>query len=162
VRAGEWERWREVRLAALRDSPEAFGSTYEQELDHPDDLWIERTAAGATSGERAFFIAEEGAHWIACAGGYRPEPDGVPAVISMWVAPEARGAGIARRLLDAVRDWAVETGAEALTLHVVSTQAPARALYEAYGFRYTGRREPGRRDASQVLLEMESKVSTSP
>lgn len=98
---------------------------------------------------------------MACAGGFREEPGGVPAVISMWVAPVTRRGGLARRLLDAVRDWAAATGADSLTLHVVSTQAPARALYESCGFRYTGRSEPRRWDSSQVLLEMESKVSTT-
>lgn len=159
LRAAEWARWRDIRLAALRESPEAFGSVFEEESALPDARWQERAAAAAAGDERALFIAEQGGDWVGCAGGFRDSAGATPALISMWVAPRARRHGLARLLVEAVRDWAAETGAGALTLHVVSTQQPARAAYEGFGFAYTGRSEPGRRDSSQVLLEMELKIS---
>ena len=162
VRAGEWARWRDVRLRALRESPEAFGSTYEQEAALPAERWRERTAAGAAGEERALFVAEVGGDWVGCAGCFVESPGAPPAVISMWVAPEARRRGAGRMLLDAVRGWAAEGGATSVRLHVVSTQQPARSLYESCGFTYTGRSEPGRRDSSQLLLEMEVEVSRIP
>jgi GNAT superfamily N-acetyltransferase len=154
VRSGDWERWRAIRLAALRDSPEAFGSTYEQELGYPAELWQERVEVGATSAERALFIAGHAGRDVGCAGGFRDQPGAAPSLISMWVDPRARRLGAARALLHAVRGWAKGTGASELRLHVVSTQRPARSLYESCGFGYTGRSEAGRRDPSQVLLEM--------
>lgn len=154
VGAEQWRQWRDVRLRARREAPEAFGSTYEQELELPPARWQERAAAGAAGDQRALFIAFDGSAAAGCAGGVR-EPGGIAAVISMWVAPEARRRGAAKALLDAVREWAAAAGDPLLRLHVVSTQLPARALYESYGFRYTGRSEAGRRDPAQVLLEME-------
>ncbi|MCH5677184.1 GNAT family N-acetyltransferase [Streptomyces gilvus] len=50
------------------------------------------------------------------------------------VAEEARGAGVARALLRAVREEARRQGARRLTLRVLGHNAPARRLYEAEGF----------------------------
>ncbi|MFI8228068.1 GNAT family N-acetyltransferase [Streptomyces sp. NPDC085900] len=50
------------------------------------------------------------------------------------VAEEARGAGVGRALLRAVREEARRQGARRLTLRVLGHNAPARRLYETEGF----------------------------
>lgn len=55
------------------------------------------------------------------------------------VAPGHRRRGIARRLLDAARTFARESGAAQLSLRVRDGNAPAHTLYLSYGFRETGR-----------------------
>ncbi|MEU9393540.1 GNAT family N-acetyltransferase [Streptomyces sp. NPDC048324] len=50
------------------------------------------------------------------------------------VAEEARGGGVGRALLRAVREEARRQGARRLTLRVLGHNAPARRLYEAEGF----------------------------
>ncbi|MEE8167030.1 MAG: GNAT family N-acetyltransferase, partial [Myxococcota bacterium] len=55
-------------------------------------------------------------------------------LISMWVAPEARGAGVGEALIDAVVDWARSTGTARLLLDVGDDNGPARALYTRKGF----------------------------
>ncbi|MEU6251899.1 GNAT family N-acetyltransferase [Streptomyces sp. NPDC047043] len=50
------------------------------------------------------------------------------------VAEKARGAGVGRALLRAVREEARRQGARRLTLRVLGHNAPARGLYEAEGF----------------------------
>ena len=50
------------------------------------------------------------------------------------VAEEARGAGVGRALLRAVRDEARRRGARRLTLRVLGHNTPARKLYESEGF----------------------------
>ncbi|MEV4329037.1 GNAT family N-acetyltransferase [Streptomyces sp. NPDC049597] len=54
------------------------------------------------------------------------------------VAERARGRGIGRALLRAAGDEARRQGAVRLTLRVLGHNAPARALYEAEGFRVEG------------------------
>ncbi len=56
------------------------------------------------------------------------------------VAPEWRGRGISRRLLDAVVRRARERGVRELFLEVRVSNNTARQLYQSYGFREVGRR----------------------
>ncbi len=45
IGADEWSAFREVRLAALAESPAAFGSTLEREIAFDDDVWQERVTS---------------------------------------------------------------------------------------------------------------------
>jgi ribosomal protein S18 acetylase RimI-like enzyme len=75
------------------------------------------------------------------AGGFVPEADTVQ-LWGMWVAPEARGRGTGRALVEAVVAWARERGAAAVRLDVTDTERarPAAALYRSLGFAPTGER----------------------
>lgn len=57
-----------------------------------------------------------------------------PELRLLAVAPEARGAGVARRLMDACVARTRAMGADALGLHTSSSMTAARALYAAMGF----------------------------
>jgi ribosomal protein S18 acetylase RimI-like enzyme len=63
-------------------------------------------------------------------------------VWGMWVAPEARGRGIGRRLINAAIEFAADGGAERLTLWVVDDNEAARAVYASAGFRKTDTTQP--------------------
>ena len=53
----------------------------------------------------------------------------------MWVAPDARGLGIAQRLLEALERHAVQGGLDTLQLDTNRTLKEARALYVRNGYR---------------------------
>ena len=55
-------------------------------------------------------------------------------VFSMLTAPEQRGRGRARQILDQLATWALERGDRALYLQVLGTNMPARRLYGRCGF----------------------------
>ena len=140
LRASEHTQWRELRLRALHESPHAFGSRYEDQVAWPLTKWQERAAALAAGDTQIMYVAEadgDDGHLVGCAGAH-VEPDGVPMVISMWIAPESRRNGIARLLLDALSDWSQRRGARRLILSVVRGNQPATRAYAAYGFRTTG------------------------
>jgi len=75
-------------------------------------------------------------------------------VYAMWVAPDARGAGVGRALLDAVAGWARDRGCDHLVLSVTDSNEIARRVYEAYGFVDTGERRALREgsDAQTLIL----------
>ena len=52
----------------------------------------------------------------------------------LFVAPDARRAGVARALMKRARQLAVETGAKGLILETEAHNAPAKRLYEALGW----------------------------
>ena len=54
----EWPLYRALRLRALADAPEAFGSTLAEEEARPDADWAWRLKLGATSGRDRPLVAE--------------------------------------------------------------------------------------------------------
>jgi len=76
------------------------------------------------------------------------------------IRPELRGSGLGRELLEAVVALARSGGADQLFLEVRASNAPARALYHARGFREIGVRKNyyahPREDARVLVLDLSS------
>jgi ribosomal protein S18 acetylase RimI-like enzyme len=147
----DWATVRDVRLAALADAPDAFASTLAGEAGQPEAEWRARIGAlpwflGFRDGEPAGLIA---------ALPPQPGPDQDPAwhLVSMWVSPDARGAGLADLLVGAVTEHVRQAGAARLTLWVTVGNDRARAFYRRMGFTPTGRRQlyprPGAADLDE-------------
>jgi ribosomal protein S18 acetylase RimI-like enzyme len=60
--------------------------------------------------------------------------DNTVELISMWVAPFARGHGVSDALIQAVVSWAKEQRADRVVLAVRDDNAHAIALYVRHGF----------------------------
>jgi GNAT superfamily N-acetyltransferase len=56
-------------------------------------------------------------------------------VDDVFVEPEYRNRGMGRALLQSVRDWAQERGADGISLQVAAANARGRKFYEDLGFR---------------------------
>jgi len=152
IAANEVDLARDIRLRALRDAPLAFGSTYGREVAFERAEWERRVAENA-AGERSVAFIVEPRDGLAV-GALDAEDPSVAHLYAMWVAPEARGAGAARALVEAVVEWAIQRGARLITTTVAEGNAAASALYERAGFTDTGRREAlGHSDGVVVVLE---------
>jgi len=55
-------------------------------------------------------------------------------LISLWVAPAARGAGVGDALVEAVLHWSGAVGLGRVTLRVREDNTHALALYRRHGF----------------------------
>lgn len=140
VRADEWQRWREFRLAMLAEAPYAFGMTLAEARARSDEDWRARVHGFATAGDTTYYVAEEDGEWLAGAGGY--VEDGVPNVIGVWTRPDARGRGCADACVRAVVEWARTTGAAEVRLWATDTNGAARRVYDRLGFVPTGTTQP--------------------
>lgn len=123
----DWERFREVRLEALAEAPEAFGSRHADWVEAPAERWRSRLTQVPLT-----LVAQEGSEVLGVVSGNPTGEDWVE-LISMWVAPQARGLRVARQLIDAVVDWAAEQG-RSTYLMVRSDNVRARRTYERAGF----------------------------
>lgn len=144
---------REVRLQALSNEPDAFGSTHEREVARTSADWQGWMAPGVA------FILEESAIARGMVAGVRDESE--PAVVhlmAMWVHPNIRGSGGADELVAAVIAWTRSVGAKLVRLKVIQGNDRARGFYERMGFRTTGREEIRLRDG-RIEVEMERRVT---
>ncbi len=145
IRSGEGAALRAIRLASLLDEPSAFSSTHAEEAAESDQFWAERAEGAAAGDVSAYFFAEtEGGELVGMVGAYRPSPTEPThrEIVSMWTAPEARGQGLGRRLVDEAVAWAQSTDAETIGLWVTEGNDAAVRLYERCGFARTGDFEP--------------------
>ncbi len=126
--------FRAIRLAALQDTPEAFGSTFESELPRPLSVIAERLTSSTVFG------AYLGGRVVGMAGYWREEGSksqhkGV--IWGMYVAPDARRLGIGAALLEAIMESAAPV-IEQVRLAVIEENAGAISLYQKHGFEIYG------------------------
>lgn len=139
IRPDEGPALRTARLAALADSPAAFGSSHAVEAGRPDSHWSDRAELGAAADRTTtYFAVAAGGSIVGLVTGFRADPASSVELVSMWVAPAHRGGGVAHRLVDAVVGWAGDIGATAVELWVVRGNEAAVRLYERAGFAPTG------------------------
>jgi GNAT superfamily N-acetyltransferase len=150
----DWSTVRKIRLAALRDTPDWFWATYEEEVEKPESWWREFIEAGA------WFLACDHDRPLGIAA-VLPAPgleETARQLISMWVSPEARRQGVGANLIDAIKGWSRETGVRELQLQVTESNQDARRVYERHGFQATGRTEPLPRKPWLLEHEMRLKL----
>ncbi|MCX4824108.1 GNAT family N-acetyltransferase [Streptomyces sp. NBC_01142] len=175
VRAEEWAKAREIRLAALRDpaAPLAFLETYEQAVEKPDPFWQDRTSAAAEGVVSRQFIAESpdapDGQWVGTLTVLVERPAGEVRfgeaakmdqthVVGVFVRPEARGAGVAEGLFEAALEWswALEgPRIQRVRLYVHERNARAAAFYRRIGFLPSGDAVPMPGDPTAWEREME-------
>ena len=131
-----WGTLRELRLAALRDAPDVFWATWEDEARFTRREWV-RFARDVV-----WFVAvrDEPLGLVGCLR--RPEVPDEAEVIGMWVRAAERGTGIADLLLEALHGWAEADGVRCLGLWVVVGNERARRFYDRHRYRSTGELAP--------------------
>lgn len=175
IRADEWERAREIRLAALQDpiAHLAFLDTYEDAVRRPDSHWQERAegASGSGGGSVRQFVAEgPDGSWAGTITLLVEHPSdevrfGEAAkveqthIVAVYVRPEARGSGVIDALFRAGVEWSwtlSEPPVARVRLYVHEENARAAAFYRRFGFVATGERVqvPGSETAQELEYEL--------
>lgn len=129
--------WRSLRLRGLREHPEAFTSSHEEDAQQP----VEASAARLAARSNSFWGAFERGELVGIVGlerETRAKNRHKARVVGMYVAPEMAGRGLGRALLDALVAQARGEGLGSLVLTVTEGNAAAQHLYEAAGFRSFG------------------------
>jgi RimJ/RimL family protein N-acetyltransferase len=149
----EWSILRDMRLAALRESPGSFLSSYSEESTYEEREW----RAEFERGEWTIEVRNEKA--VALVGVTREQdtPADECYLEYVWVRPGFRHRGIATDLIKNVLRRLLNRGFVTIWLWILDGNEPARRLYEKCGFTSTGRtqrprRSPSRREELMKLI----------
>ena len=149
ARIGDEAVLRDLRLRAMLDAPDAFGSTYERETARTIADWQKWLAPGVT------FILETGNGPEGIVAGARDAADpNVVHLMAMWLDTALRGSGGADALVNSVVSWAASEGARTIRLEVMRSNGRARRFYERIGFQADGcEAVPERVGLSKIRME---------
>lgn len=123
----DWRDWRAVRLQALRDDPEFFGTRL-SDVDDRESAWRARIEAA----DACFLAVLDGSTCGMVAAD--PTPEGLR-LQAMFVTGQAREHGVGQALIDSVVKHA---GDRPLHLCVVEDNPQASSVYERAGFLHDG------------------------
>lgn len=145
-----------LRLSALLDTPEAFESSHEEELGRP---LAEVARRFEQKPGHAVFGAFDADDLVGMVGVAREAPLKKQHKVFIWgmyVAPAARGHGVARQLVLASLALARATpGIAKVTLNVDAANVAAIALYESLGFVVYGREADAMRIGDDVRNDLQ-------
>lgn len=134
----EWQVYRDVRLTALREAPDAFAASVSKEEKYDDELWQARVKRSRR------LVAEDGDQVVGVVSvGSKPGNDEkVSELFGLWVNPELRGQGVAWKLVDAGVRQAREDSYDFVLYWVGTDNGRAVAFASSFGFRPTDGRRP--------------------
>ena len=142
-----------IRPGRREDAAEAARLWMRSAEEHTDHDRVYETAPGAEKTMRRFladvansgysflFVAAAGDRTVGFISGElrQGSPTFLPrtwaSVDDVFVEPAYRNRGMGRALLQSVRDWAHERGADGISLQVAAANARGRKFYEDLGFR---------------------------
>ncbi|RFU36047.1 hypothetical protein B7463_g358, partial [Scytalidium lignicola] len=172
------EKIKTFRLVSLQVSPEAFSSTYAREIAFTDDIWVQRLSNPLAT----TFIARESGEIVSTSTILGPLDDDLDKLLlagnpwtaiadgltcagpvlyfrinGMFTHPEARGQGIASRLIKQALAFAEARAASlgkefAVSIAVKAANTAAKALYEKCGFTTVQEEIHSAADPNAILL----------
>jgi GNAT superfamily N-acetyltransferase len=126
--------FRDLRLRALREHPEAFATSEQEELRLGQAAVAGRLQSGDDQVTFGAFVGERLVGVAALVRPTRAKLRHRATLAGMYVVPEMRGRGCGRALLERAIDAAVAWGASDIALAVTVGNDAARALYARAGF----------------------------
>ena len=132
--------YREVRLSCLKNAPEYFGSTYEEEILNPKFMF--ETYIEIESPDHVMFGAFDEERLIGITGFNRMARQRAShrgELVQVYVDPNYRGQNTGEKLLRRALEYAFALeGLEQVQLSVIARNKTAITLYEKLGFKTFG------------------------
>ncbi|MCD5003187.1 GNAT family N-acetyltransferase [Enterococcus saccharolyticus] len=144
----------QLRLQALKDTPEAFASNYQREKNFPKEVFIERLQATDTQFTIGGFDNERLVAVAAFIRNNYPRTNHKGLIVAVYCDPDFRGTTIATDVLVKLITEAQQLeNLAVLNLSVISTNVRARKFYQKLGFKKYGTEPKALFDGEKYLDE---------
>ncbi len=154
---GDWEKYRDLRLEALKEEPLSYLATFDEKKNDPPEKWQE-----SLSGKGILLFAKTDDRLIGMVGAFRETNPRLAHIATVWgvyVNKNYRGQGIGKQLLETIlKEVATLPGIEKIKITVNADKIVPYNLYKSVGFREVGREEKevkiGDQYFDEILFEM--------
>ena len=130
-----WQDYRAFRLESLKKAPLAFGSSWEEEINLPEEAWKRHI--------KNTYFALDGNKIVGTLVWVRDtmvKTKHITNIYGVYVAEEYRGRGVGKKLMDTALARTQESdGIIKVKLAVNPVQKAALKLYKSYGFKIAGK-----------------------
>lgn len=149
--------FRDLRLQALKEAPEAFEQRYEVENEKPMTYWQELVDALTSPSKHIMLMAYFAETCAGVVYGFN-KGSGNGSFGGMWVAKTHRKQGVGIRLVEEIFEWAKSR--EISTLHIWNMEGnlAAQNLYEKAGFQPTGVRKDLETQPSKRIVQYKKEL----
>lgn len=141
----DWQKYRDLRLEALKDSPTAFASSYQDELPTPDEKWKERLQNALDEKTDFMLFAKSGEKLVGMAGAFRNQKIKVrhiATIYGVYVNPQFRSQGLGTKLLESlISKLKKHPQIVKIKISAVTKNSGALKLYQKLGFSVVGKYE---------------------
>lgn len=136
----EWENYKNLRLRALKEDPQAFGASFEENSKYSEDEWKRRLNNALEAKTNWLLFAKEKGKLVGMIGAYVEKgTNDTATLISMFVPKEERGKRISKALMEKLLvELSRNKSLKKVELTVNTIQEPAISLYLGFGFKETG------------------------
>lgn len=137
IKEDEWQKYKKVRLEALKNDPQAFGSSYDRENKKSDNEWKEKLMLSNTADSKKIFVGidNDSNGFLAIGAAYAENDLGEWNLIAIYVDPKHRGQGISKILSsEIINTLKARRNVRRLILRVNVNQQAAVNLYRSLGF----------------------------
>lgn len=134
VASSDWQEYKEIRLEALKNEPQAFGSSYNKENERTESEWQNKLAKSEDLNGISFFYAilKEGV-FVAIGGAYQ-DNNKQWNIIAIYTKKEVRGQGLGQEIFKSIINELKARKIKKAYLCVNTLQIAAQALYKKNGF----------------------------
>ena len=137
----DWQEYRDLRLRALKEDPQAFGASYAENAKHSEEEW-KRRLDNAIKGEANWLLfAKENDKLVGMIGAFIEKgATDTATIIAMYVPIEERGKGISKKLMEGIlNELSKKPFLKKVKLMVNKDQIVAVNLYKNFGFKEVGK-----------------------
>lgn len=131
----QWQKYKDLRLRALKEEPQAFSSTYEDSVKYPDSFWQGRLKQAYVGNSQWLLFAKQEDNLVGMAGAYVADEKDAANVVGVYVAKDVRGQGVSKKIIiNLITRIKQNKSIKKLFVSVNPDQVAAFNLYKSLGF----------------------------
>ncbi len=103
----EWVKYKKIRLEALKQEPSAFASSFEDDVQLPDEQWKKRLQRSHDNNQSVMLFAKDGDRVIGMIGAFwsnKEKIKHIANIFGVYVNSDYRGKGIGNMLMETLLD----------------------------------------------------------